>query len=154
MNTIIKKLGDITTALNPIACIIFILFYFDYKVLIGFIITYAIGNILCQCIKGICDAKRPRDGGSHEVITIKPYSHEDGESCCSGHAMSSALPAYFILFCYEPIIFIPFFIINVICSWSRVYVKAHWLFDVLLSNIIAFFVMMTYAYILLLCKTI
>lgn len=80
MNTTIKKLGDITTALNPIACIVFILFYFDYKVLIGFIITYAIGNILCQCIKGICDAKRPRDGGSHEVITIKPYSHEDGES--------------------------------------------------------------------------
>lgn len=133
----IKLIGDITTALNPIGCSILTVFI-DIKTFLSFAVIYGLGTLIVQIIKGICDSDRPREGGEYQIIKIHGYSHNDGESCCSSHAISAALPAYFVLLWINFWWFIPFFIVSCICSWSRVRVKAHWLFDVILANIIAF----------------
>ena len=143
----IKKVGDILTVAIPIFMSGYLLIYESCKSLITFLLVYIVGNLLCQIIKGICDTDRPREGGEYETIKIHGYSHNDGESCCSGHAMSAALPAYFALLWVDIWLFISLFIFSSVCAWTRVKVKAHWTFDVVLSNIIALVVNIVVAYI-------
>ena len=138
----IKKLGDILTIANPLLCLLIVLLFYRTIINISIIIcTYIIGNCIVQIIKGITDSSRPREGGKYEVIKIHGYSHKDGESCCSGHAMSAIICAYFLLFYINVLLSIPFIILGYICAWTRIKVKAHWLFDVILSNIIAITIM-------------
>ena len=150
MKEIIKKLGDILTLVLPIIALPIIYILNGWKDLLFFIAIYGLGNLIVQIIKGIFDSPRPRETVGDHVIYVHGYSHNDGESCCSGHAMSAALPAYFILFFIKPLwIFIPFFILSSLCAWTRVYVKAHWPLDVIISNVIAFNLNLLVAYMLL-----
>ena len=145
----IKKLGDVLTLVLPLILVLVVGILYDWKLDIIFAIVYGLGNLIVQICKGIFDAPRPRESQEH-VIYVHGYSHKDGESCISGHAMSAALPAYFILFFIKPLwIFIPFFILSSLCAWTRVYVKVHWPLDVIISNIIAFNLNLLVAYILM-----
>lgn len=144
----IKKLGDILTLLSPLVLILIIYLLNGWKDIIVFVIIYGLGNLIVQIIKGIFDSPRPRETVGDHVIYVHGYSHKDGESCCSGHAMSAALPAYFTLFFIKPWwVSIPFLILAWVCAWTRVKVKAHWLLDVIISNIIAFNLNLLFAYI-------
>ena len=150
MKEAIKKLGDILTLALPIIALPIIYILNGWKNLLIFVAIYGLGNLIVQIIKGIFDSPRPRETVGDHVIYVHGYSHNDGESCCSGHAMSAALPAYFILFFIKPLwIFIPFFILSSLCAWTRVYVKAHWPLDVIISNIIAFNLNLLVAYMLM-----
>ena len=147
----IKKLGDMLTLALPIALLPLIYFLKEspsnLKYLAFFAGIYTLGNVIVQICKGIFDAPRPRESQEH-VIYVHGYSHKDGESCISGHAMSAALPAYFALFFIKPWwVFIPFLILAWVCAWTRVKVKAHWPLDVIISNIIAFNLNLLVAYI-------
>lgn len=146
----IKKLGDVLTLALPIALLPLIYFLNEspnnLKYLAFFAGIYTLGNVIVQICKGIFDAPRPRESQEH-VIYVHGYSHKDGESCISGHAMSAALPAYFALFFMHPSwICIPFILLAWICAWTRVKVKAHWPLDVIISNIIAFNINLLVAY--------
>lgn len=146
----IKKLGDILTLALPISAIPVILFLTNWKVLILFAIIYGLGNLIVQILKGIFDEPRPRDTVGDHVIYVHGYSHNDGESLCSGHAMSACLPAYFSLFFIKPFwVFIPFLLLAWLCGWIRIKVKAHWFLDVFLSNLIAFNCCLLVAYLVL-----
>lgn len=134
---ILKKLGDILTIANPVLGLVLLCVLKEYKAIILYSIIYVVGNLVCQVVKGICDSSRPREGGKYEVICIRGYSHKDGESCCSGHAMSAALPAYYFLVWTNFWFFTPLFLLSFLCAWTRVKIKAHWPFDVLLSNFLA-----------------
>lgn len=145
----IKKLGDILTLALPITMIALIGILYGWKEGALFAIIYGVGNLIVQICKGIFDAPRPRESQEH-VIYVHGYSHDDGESCISGHSMSAALPAYFALFFIKPWwVFIPFLILSTICAWTRVYVKAHWPLDVIISNIIALNLNLLAAYIVI-----
>lgn len=147
---IIKKLGDILTVILPIASIPTIWCLSNFRMLILFAGIYLIGNLIVQILKGIFDEPRPRETKGDHVIYVHGYSHNDGESLCSGHAVSAALPAYFILFFIEPWwTFIPFLLFSWLCGWTRIKVKAHWFLDVFLSNLIAFNCCLLVAYLVL-----
>ena len=136
---IIKKLGDVLTLALPISAVPVILAISGLKSLILFAVVYGLGNLIVQVLKGIFDEPRPRDTVGDHVIYVHGYSHNDGESLCSGHAMSACLPAYFCLFFIQPWwVFIPFLVLAWVCGWTRIYVKAHWFLDVFVSNLIAF----------------
>jgi len=138
-NNAIKKLGDVLTRVLPIAAIPVIWILSGWKLLLVFAVIYGVGNLIVQILKGIFDEPRPRETVGDHVIYVHGYSHNDGESLCSGHAMSACLPAYFCLFFVQPWwVFIPFFILAELCGWTRIRVKAHWPLDVFLSNLIAF----------------
>lgn len=145
----IKRIGDIITITLPLITAIVLTICNCCRDLILFVIIYIMGNLTCQFIKGICDSERPREGGKYEIIKIHGYSHNDGESCCSGHAMSAALPTYFLLLSGNFWYFIPAFVLSCICAWTRVKVKAHWVFDVVLSNIIALLVNISIIYVVI-----
>lgn len=137
--TVIKKLGDVLTLALPIAAVPVIWSISGLKSIILFAVVYVLGNLIVQVLKGIFDEPRPRDTVGDHVIYVHGYSHNDGESLCSGHAMSACLPAYFCLFFIQPWwVFIPFLLLAWVCGWTRIYVKAHWFLDVFLSNLIAF----------------
>lgn len=139
MTNFIKKLGDVLTLVLPITALPVIYFLSGWKALIVFAVVYGLGNLIVQILKGIFDEPRPRETVGDHVIYVHGYSHNDGESLCSGHAMSACLPAYFCLFFIQPWwVFIPFLILAWVCGWTRIYVKAHWFLDVFLSNLIAF----------------
>lgn len=145
----IKKLGDVLTLLLPIAGIPVIWCLSGWKVLLVFAGVYGIGNLIVQILKGIFDEPRPRDTVGDHVIYVHGWSMNDGNSLCSGHAMSAALPAYFCLFFVSPWwVFIPFLVLAWVCGWTRIYVKAHWFLDVFISNLIAFNCCLLVAYIL------
>lgn len=144
----IKKLGDILTLALPIILLPITYIINNWKSTLLFVVFYGLGNLIVQICKGIFDAPRPRESQEH-VIYVHGYSHKDGESCISGHAMSAALPAYFALFFIKPWwVFIPFLILAWVCAWTRVKVKAHWPLDVIISNIIAFNLNLLAAYII------
>ena len=146
MKNIIKKLGDVLTILLPVSALPVIYFLCGLRDLISFVVVYAIGNLVVQLLKGIFDAPRPRDSKEH-VLYIHGYSHGDGESFLSGHAMSAALPAYYILFFVKPLwVCLPFLLLAWICAWTRVFVKAHWPLDVVSANLVAFFLNICFAY--------
>lgn len=145
---IIKKLGDILTIALPIAAIPVIWSILGLKSIILFAAVYGLGNLIVQVLKGIFDEPRPRDTTDDHVIYVHGWSMHDGNSLCSGHAMSACLPAYFCLFFIEPWwVFIPFLLLAWLCGWTRIYVKAHWFLDVFLSNLIAFNCCLLEAYI-------
>lgn len=149
MKNFIKKLGDVLTILLPVASLPLVYFINGWVSTVFLVVVYIIGNLIVQLIKGVCDSPRPRENKGDHVIYIHGYSHNDGESCCSGHAVSAALPTYFVMFFISPTwVFIPFFVLSCVCSWTRVYVKAHWILDVMLSNIIALNLNLLLAYIL------
>jgi membrane-associated phospholipid phosphatase len=133
----IKILGDILTKALPLALALTIILQRDWRSLFYFGIVYGAGMLLTQIIKGIFDAPRPRESKEH-VIYVRGYSHKDGESCISSHAMSACLPAFYLLFTGPIYLFIIYFILSSVCAWTRVKVKAHWPLDVILPNIIAF----------------
>ena len=144
----IKKLGDVLTLALPIISIPVIWLLSGFKMVLFFAGIYGIGNLIVQVLKGIFDEPRPRETIGDHIIYVHGYSHNDGESLCSGHAISACLPAYFCLFFIEPWwVFIPFLILSTICAWTRVKVKAHWPLDVIISNIIAFNLNLLVAYI-------
>lgn len=146
---IIKKIGDITTVVNPIAMLPVAYFLCGWKGLVIYAATYGLSALISQILKGIFDAPRPRDSQQEHVLYIHKYSHKDGESFLSQHAMSACAPAAFALFFVSPLwIFIPFFIVAVICSWTRVYVKAHWPLDVIAACLLTFNCCLLAAYIL------
>ena len=112
MMNFIKKLGDVLTLLLPISALPVIFFLSGWKLLVLFAIVYGIGNLIVQILKGIFDEPRPRNTVGDHVIYVHGYSHKDGESFISGHAMSACLPAYFCLFLVQPWwVFIPFLVL-------------------------------------------
>lgn len=146
----IKKLGDILTLALPIALLPITYFIGTWKSTLLFAVIYGLGNLITQLLKYIFDAPRPREMSGDHVIYVHGWSLDDGNSLCSGHAMSAALPAYFALFFIKPWwVFIPFLILSTICAWTRVKVKAHWPLDVIISNIIAFNLNLLAAYIII-----
>lgn len=146
----IKKLGDVLTLALPIISIPVIWLLSGFKMVLFFAGIYGIGNLIVQVLKGIFDEPRPRETIGDHIIYVHGYSHNDGESLCSGHAISACLPAYFCLFFIEPWwVFIPFLLLAWVCAWTRWYVKAHWFLDIFLSNLIAFNCCLLSAYIYL-----
>jgi membrane-associated phospholipid phosphatase len=136
---IIKKLGDVLTLALPISAIPVIWSISGLRALFLFVGIYGLGNLIVQVLKGIFDEPRPRDTVGDHVIYVHGWSMTDGNSLCSGHAMSACLPAYFCLFFIEPWwVFIPFLVLAWVCGWTRIKVKAHWFLDVFVSNLIAF----------------
>ncbi len=139
MTNFVNKLGDVLTVLLPISAIPVVWLLSGWKLLLVFIVVYGLGNLIVQILKGIFDEPRPRETVGDHVIYLHGYSHKDGDSLCSGHAMSACVPAYFCLFFVLPWwVFIPFLVLAWVCGWTRIYVKAHWFLDVFLSNLIAF----------------
>ena len=134
----IKILGDILTKALPLALALTIILQKDWWSLLYFGIVYGVGIGIVEILKGIFDAPRPRETVGDHVIYVHGWSHKDGESLCSSHAMSACLPAFYLLFTGPIYLFIIYFILSSICAWTRVKVKAHWLLDVILPNIIAF----------------
>lgn len=145
----VKKLGDVLTVALPVAAIPVIWSLSGWKALIVFAVVYGLGNLIVQVLKGIFDEPRPRETVGDHVIWVHGYSHSDGDSLASGHAVSAALPAYFCLFFVAPWwVFIPFTLLAWTCGWCRIYIKAHWFLDVFVSNLIAFNCCLLAAYIL------
>ena len=135
----IKKLGDVLTLALPIAAIPVVWWLAGWKILIVYAVVYGLGNLIVQILKGIFDEPRPRETVGDHVIYVHGYSHNDGESLASGHAVSAALPAYICLFFVKPWwVFITFLFLAELCGWTRIRVKAHWPLDVVVSNLIAF----------------
>ena len=138
-NDLIKKIGDITTVINPVAMLPVAYFLFVWKGLIIYAAIYGLSALISQVLKGIFDAPRPRDSVKEHVLYIHTYSHKDGESFISQHAMSACAPAAFALFFVSPWwVFIPFLAVAILCSWTRVYVKAHWPLDVIAACLLTF----------------
>lgn len=147
-STFIKKMGDVLTKAIPISIIPVVYFLLGYKQIILCALIYGVGMLVTEVLKGVFDAPRPRETVDDHVIYVHGYSHNDGESLCSSHAMSAALPAYFALFFIKPWwVCIPFILLAWLCAWTRVKVKAHWPLDVIISNIIAFNLNLLVAYI-------
>ena len=145
----IKKLGDITTILNPIAMTIVSLILVGWRGLLTYAVIYGISAIISQILKGIFDAPRPRNTIGDHVLYVHGYSHKDGESFLSQHMMSASAPAAYALFFLKPWwIFVPFLIVACICGWTRVYVKAHWFLDVISAGILCFNVALLTAYLI------
>lgn len=143
---LVKKIGDVTTVLNPVATIPVSYMFCGWKGIIVYAIIYGLGAIISQVLKGIFDSPRPRDSKEH-VIYIHGYSHKDGESFLSQHSMSASLPAYYILFFVKPLwICLPFILLAWTCAWTRVYGKAHWPLDVVSANLVSFFLNICFAY--------
>lgn len=135
----VKTLGDVLTVLLPLAGVAVIWLISGWKTLLVYAGVYGLGTIAVEVLKGIFDEPRPRETVGDHVIWVHGWSHSDGESLASGHAVSAALPAYFCLFFVAPWwVFIPFTLLAWTCGWCRIYVKAHWLLDIVVSNMIAF----------------
>lgn len=148
-NDAVKKLGDVLTVALPVAAIPVVWALSGWKALIVFAVVYGLGCLISETLKGIFDEPRPRDTVGDHVIYVHGWSMNDGNSLCSTHAMSAALPAYFCLFFVAPWwVFIPFTLLAWTCGWCRIYVKAHWFLDVFVSNLIAFNCCLLAAYIL------
>lgn len=147
----IKLLGDVITIINPVSMLVLSYILNGIRGLVIFTIIYAISALISQILKGIFDAPRPRDSYGLHVIYIKKYSHNDGESFLSQHMMSASAPATYALFFSSIWIFVLYTIIACICGWTRVYVKAHWLLDVISAYILCFNVSVLVAYIYKLC---
>lgn len=149
MKNFIKKLGDWTTVINPVAMVILALFLTGWKGLLIYTAIYGLSALISQILKGIFDSPRPRNTVGDHVLYVHGYSHKDGESFLSQHAMSACAPAAYALFFLKPWwIFIPFLFVAIVCSWTRVYVKAHWTLDVISAFLLTFNVGLLAAYLI------
>lgn len=147
MKNFVKKLGDVLTVINPLIMLILSYILCSWYGVLYFSIIYLISIGISQILKGIFDSPRPRDTVDDHVIYVRGYSHNDGESFLSQHMVSAFAPVAYALFFINPWwVFLPFFVTGSLCGWTRVYVKAHWILDVVSAGILTLIVGITVRY--------